>query len=141
MKKNSWEDDDFRQIVDEIEEMEDERADVKAEAASKSLNISNRIKNRKTQAKALGIPLTVLGAVLKQRKLERQLSEIAKSIPDDDIELYEDASGQFGWLPPVDGLSPAQVAAKQVREDSDRRHEAEQDEGARVLEELAGVKH
>lgn len=141
-KRNGYEDSDFRDILVEIEGYQDEQAEERASAAGKCSALAKRIKNAKDTAKKLGIPLAVLNASLKARKLERQLQDIAAGIPDDLAEVWVDASGQFSMFAPEDGAAPeesaATVAARQRAEEARAHHEAEQAEGAAVLDELAG---
>jgi hypothetical protein len=140
--KNSFEDSDFELVISEIEEMDDEIETISATARGKIGGVKTRQKNRITIAKQeLGIPTDVLKAVLKQRKLERQLSKISAGIPDDMVELYADAAGQFTFLKP-DAEHPtdnaAQVAARKRAADIQRVTDEEQQAGAEALNELAG---
>lgn len=138
---NGYADEDFRNVLDEIEGYVDEQASIRAKAAGECGGIAKKIKNAKATAKALGIPLAVLGASLKARKLERQLQAIADDIPEDLIEVWVDAAGQFAWLPPDEEepkASPAKKAAKRVKTKADENSDREQEEGAEVLNGLAG---
>lgn len=139
-KANSYEDSDFLQVVQEIEEADDEIETISATARGKIGGVKTRQKNRIKIAKAeLGIPTDVLKAVLKQRKLERQLAKISAGIPDDEVELYTDAAGQFSFLKP-DAEHPqdnaAQVAARQRAAEIQKVTEQEQEEGAAALDSL-----
>lgn len=141
-KANSYEDADFLQVLQEIEEADDEIETISATARGKISGVKTRQKNRIKIAKAeLGIPTDVLKAVLKQRKLERQLAKISASIPDDEVELYTDAAGQFSFLKP-DAEHPqdnaAQVAARQRMAEQEEREAAEIEEGGQVLNEMMG---
>jgi hypothetical protein len=143
---NGYEDDDFRKILIEIEEFEDQKVSIRAEAAGKCGGIAKKIKNAKATAKALGIPLSVLGASIKARKLERQLQKLADDIPEDLIEVWEDAAGQFSMFRPADGENNdepdapiAKKAARKAKTKAQANAEAEQAEGAEVLDGLAAV--
>lgn len=141
-KANSYDDADFLQVVQEIEEADDEIETISATARGKIGAVKTRQKNRIKIAKAeLGIPTDVLKAVLKQRKLERQLAKISAGIPDDEVELYADAAGQFSFLKP-DAEHPqdnaAQVAARQRQAEIQKVTDEEQQAGAEALSELAG---
>lgn len=138
---NGYADEDFRNVLDEIEGYVDEQASIRAEAAGRCGGLAKKIKNAKATAKALGIPLAVLGASLKARKLERQLQAIADDIPEDLIEVWVDAAGQFAWLPPDEDepkASPAKKAAKRAKSAADANAEQEQIDGAAVIDGLAG---
>jgi len=140
-RRNSFEDSDFEQVISEIEEMDEEIATIQATAAGKIGGVKTRKANRIKIAKAeLGIPTDVLKAVLKQRDLERKLAKISAGIPDDQIELYADAAGQFSFLKP-DAEHPtdnaAQVAARQRQAEIQKVTDEEQAEGAAALDELA----
>lgn len=144
-RANGYEDDDLRQMIAEIEEMDDEAEELMASARGKVQNVRKRQKNRKKEAKALGIPSKLLATLLKQRKLERQLQALADDMPDDEIELYADASGQFSFLAPEpdepETVTPAQRAARKAAKAAAENEQAEQEEGARVLDDLAGAVH
>lgn len=140
---NGYEDSDFRNILDEIEGYEAEKVTIRAEAAGKCGGLAKKIKNAKATAKALGIPLAVLGASLKARKLERQLQTLADDIPEDLIEVWEDASHQFSFFAPVDGEAEEEApvatkAARRAKTAAEANAEREQEEGAEVLNNLAG---
>lgn len=136
-KSNSYEDSDFEQVIAEIEEADDEIETISATARGKISAVKTRQKNRIKIAKAeLGIPTDILKAVLKQRKLERQLSKISAGIPDDMVELYADAAGQFTFLKPDEAHptdNAAQVAARQRQAEIDAVSEQEQAEGEAVF--------
>jgi len=140
-RKNSFEDADFELVISEIEEMDEEIETISATARGKISGVKTRQKNRITIAKQeLGIPTDVLKAVLKQRKLERQLAKISAGVPDDMVELYADAAGQFSFLKPDDEHpqdNAAQIAARQRQAEIDEVAEQEQKEGAEALDELA----
>lgn len=138
--KNGYEDSDFELVISEIEEMDDEIATIQATAAGKIGGVKTRKANRiKIAKQELGIPTDVLKAVLKQRGLERQLAKISAGIPDDMVELYADAAGQFSFLKP-DAEHPqdnaAQVAARQRQAEIDAATEADAEAGAEVFDQL-----
>jgi len=141
--KNSYEDSDFEQVIAEIEEMDDECETISATARGKISGVKTRKANRiKIAKQELNIPTDVLKAVLKQRKLERQLANISAGIPDDMVELYADAAGQFTFLKP-DAEHPtdnaAQVAARQRAADIQKVTDEEAAAGAEALDQLAQV--
>lgn len=140
-KKNSFEDADFLQVLQEIEEADEEIETISATARGKIGGVKTRQKNRIKIAKAeLGIPTDVLKAVLKQRKLERQLAKISAGIPDDEVELYLDAANQFSFLKPDEEHpqdNAAAVAARQRMAEQEAREAAEVEEGGKLLDDLA----
>lgn len=137
---NTYDDDDFRQVVAEIEEMDAEVETIMATARGKVSAIRTRQKNRKKIAKAeLKIPTQVLNAVLKQRGLERQLKKLTENVPDDMVELYEEASGQFSLFKPENGKTVAEAAASERRSEVADITEREQAEGAAVLDQLVNA--
>jgi hypothetical protein len=143
-RKNTFEDEDFRQVIAEIEEADEEAEEIMASARGKVSSIRTRQKNRiKIAKQELQIPSDVLRAVLKQRKLERKLKLLAENVPDDMIEVYEDAAGQFSLFAVGDDEevptgNAAQAAARLRKSKIDEVTEREQAEGAAALEELAG---
>lgn len=140
-RKNSYEDADFLTVLNEIEEMHDEIETVMASARGKVGGIKTRIKNRiKIADKELQIPPDILRAVLSQRKLERQIQNLAASVKDDLIEVFEDAAGQFSLFAPADDAEAkpaAQAAAEQRKAEIQEVTDREQAEGAAALDELA----
>lgn len=139
-QRNGYEDSDFREIIAEVEGYEEEKTKIMAEAAGRCSGLAKKIANAKKTATKLKIPKAVLVAVLKQRKLERKLQELAEDVPDDLAEVYVDAAGQFSFLKPDDDEPeddiPATRAAKKAAKKASERHDAEQAEGAAVLDEL-----
>lgn len=139
-RRNSYEDSDFAQIIAEIEEMDDEIASIQATAAGKIGGVKTRKSNRiKIAKQELGIPSDVLKAVLAQRGLERKLQKLAGGVPDDLIEVYEDASGQFSLFKVEEGQPAkpaAQAAAEQRAADIQAVTDQEQAEGAAALDSL-----
>jgi hypothetical protein len=72
------------------------------------------------------------------------MKAIADEIPEDLVEVWLDAAGQFSFFAPADGeteATPASAAASQRVDEAKAHHEAEQAEGAKVLDDLAGVVH
>jgi hypothetical protein len=143
-KTNTYEDADFQQVISELEEMNEEVETIMATARGKVSAVKTRQKNRKTIARQeLKIPTALLDAVMQQRKLERQLAKISAGVPDDMVELYADAAGQFSFLKPDDEHpedNAAQVAARQRAADIQKTTDEEQQAGAEVLNQLAGDK-
>lgn len=141
-KKNAYEDSDLQQQLDAIEELEAEKASIMAEAAGRCSGIAKRIQNEIKTAKALGIPTKSFNAMRKVRKLERKIEEATADVPEDEIELFEDMSGQFSIFAPEPGqkkATPAVAAAKRAKTKAQANQEAEQAEGAEVLDGLAAV--
>jgi hypothetical protein len=140
--KNGYDDDDMRQVIQEIEDADDEAETIMASARGKVSGIRTRQKNRiKIAKQELQIPSDVLRAVLNQRKLERKLKMLAESISEDMAEVYVDASGQFSLFRPDEGepaKPAAQAAAEERQADVAAREAAEQAEGEKALSELAG---
>ncbi|WP_240233589.1 hypothetical protein [Devosia lacusdianchii] len=139
-RRNSYEDSDFAQVLAEIEEMDEEIATIQATAAGKIGGVKTRKANRiKIAKQELGIPTDVLKTVLKQRGLERQIAKLTAGVPDDLVEVYVDAAGQFSFLKPDEAHpqdNAAQVAARQRQAEIDKVTEAEKQQGAEVLDEL-----
>lgn len=139
-RRNSYDDADFAQVIAEIEEMDEEIASIQATAAGKIGGVKTRKSNRIKIAKAeLGIPSDVLKAVLKQRDLERKLQKLAGGIPDDLIEVYEDASGQFSLFRAEAGQPAkpaAQMAAEQQAASVQAATDADAEVGAAVFDQL-----
>ena len=139
-RSNSYDDADFAQVIAEIEEMDDEIASIQATAAGKVGGVKTRKSNRiKIAKQELGIPSDVLKAVLAQRVLERKLQKLAGGVPDDLIEVYEDASGQFSLFKADDGqpVKPAaQAAAEQRAAEIQAATDADAETGAAVLDQL-----
>lgn len=141
-RRNSYEDTDFAQVIAEIEEMDEEIASIQATAAGKIGGVKTRKSNRiKIAKQELGIPSDVLKAVLAQRGLERKLQKLAGGVPDDLIEVYEDAAGQFSLFKPDEGKTAkpaAQAAAEQRAAEIQKITDQEAAEGEAALNELAG---
>ncbi len=136
-RRNSYDDDDVQQCLDEIEGLEAQKRTIRAEAAGKCSALSKKIEDVKKTAVKLNIPKKILTTLLKQRKLEAQLQDLADDVPEDLIELYQEASGQFSWLKPEEeAVTPAQVAAGAAARRAREKHDEEQAEGERVLDEM-----
>jgi len=114
--KNSAEDDDVRQIIDEIEAAFEREADAKADAAETR---KREVKAAKARAKQLGILLESLDAQLKVRKLERKILEVAEKVPEEQIEVFEEYNGQFSFLSPTDenAETAGQMALRRARDE------------------------
>lgn len=143
-RTNGYEDEDFRTVLAELDEMDAEAEAVMASAKGKVSGIRKRQKNRiKIADKELNIPPTILRAIRAQRKLERQMQALADDLPDDLAEVYEDAAGQFSMFAPEDDEdepeTAAQAAAKKRTAAAAAHQEQEQAEGAAALDELAKV--
>lgn len=142
-RANTYEDSDFEQVIAEIEEADEEIETISATARGKIGAVKTRQKNRKKIAsQELKIPTDVLNAVLKQRRLERQLAKISAGVPDDMVELYLDAANQFTFLKPDEEHpedNAAATAARQRQAAIDAVTEREQVEGAAALDELSKV--
>jgi hypothetical protein len=135
---NLYEDEDFQAVIDEIEGMDDEIETIMASARGKASKIREAQKRKKKMAKQeLKIPSEILNASLKTRKLERQMQRIAQGVPEEMVELWADAAGQFSFLTPREGENSAQAAARAEQQAAQEREEAEQAEGNAVLEEMA----
>ena len=140
--KNSADDDDFRQALEEVEQIDTE-ADEKKEAHRSEMATIRERKKRKIKmlCQELGMDRDVFEAMLADRAEDRAYQ--AKKIPDAKIELFMDSLNQFSWLPPLsddDGI-PESAAARAARERIEAINaitETEQAEGAAALDELAG---
>lgn len=137
---NSYEDEDFRTVLAELDEMDEEAEAILASARGKVSAIRKRQQNRiKIADKELRIPPSLVRAVRKQRKLERQIAGIAEDLQDDMVELYADAAGQFSFLKPDEEHpqdNAAQVAARQRQAEIQKVTDEEQAEGAAALDSL-----
>ena len=149
---NGYDDEDFRTVLAELDEMDDEIQELKSSMGGKIAAIKKRQQNRiKIADKELNIPPALLRKVRAQRKLEQQMQDLVDDLPDDLVEVFEDAAGQFSLFAPegdgvhpasgaaVTAAKPAAVVAAEKRKAADAEREAaEQVEGERVLAELAG---
>lgn len=139
---NSYDNDDLKAIVEEIEGfIDDEKSTIKA---AKQLRQSE-VKKAKKRAKDLNIPNDILVATIAERKLDRETSErrseIVGKVKEDHLELFEESSGQLSWFKP-DSKSPKRSATQEEverrRAAIQARTDAEQAEGAAVLDDLTG---
>lgn len=145
--KNSADDDDFRQALEEVEQIDTE-ADEKKEAHRSEMATIRERKKRKIKmlCQELGMDRDVFEAMLADRAEDRayqaKKAKRAKKMPDTKIELFLDSLHQFSWLPPVEDdakpETPAERAARERIEAINAITEAEQAEGAAALDELAG---
>lgn len=147
--KNSADDEDFLQALEEIEGIDTETDEAKEDHRSKLATIRERKKRKiKMLCTELGMDRDVFEAMLADRAEDRKYQS-AKArrvlkIPDAKIELFMDSLNQFSWLPPVEpepGAKPETVAERATRERIEAINkitEAEAAEGADVLDELAG---
>lgn len=135
-KPNGYADEDLQQIIEEIEGLKDEAALIRAESAGRCSGIAKKIVNAKKTAKQMGIPTRSLNSLLKVRDLERKIDAAAKDVPEDEIELFADMTGQFSFLKPELGQTAAQAAASAATSAAAAHQQAEQEAGARVLDDL-----
>lgn len=138
---NGFEDEDFRTVLSELDEMDDEAESIMASARGKVSGIRKRQKNRiKIADKELNIPPALIRGVRAQRKLERQMLKVVENLPDDLIDVFEDSAGQFSLFAPAQGEAPvetsAQSAARQRRAEIAKVTAEEQIEGAAALDDL-----
>lgn len=147
-KSNTFEPEDMIQIIGEVEDLEAEIKSTMARAMGEVGGIRKKIKNIKKRAKDdLAIPSSILSAVLKTRKLERQIKKVADDVPEDMAEVWADASGQYSFFAPEGeepaepGETAAQRAAKQRKVEAEANQASELEEGGRVLDELTGTAH
>jgi hypothetical protein len=141
MRRNTYEEDDLKSVVEEIEGFEAEKEKIMAEAKGRCAGLSKKIKaTKKTAREELLIPSKPLNALLKTRKLEKKLKDVAEGVDEDEVEIFEDMTGQLSFLKPAnDDKSPAQVAASQRRQEADEKEERECAEGEEVLNRLKSV--
>lgn len=141
-RKNSYSDEDLAKLVDAIEEVRDDSADIMASARGKAMNNAKREQNLiKMGEQQNRIPPKIVKAVLRQRVLERAQKKNAESVGDDLTEVYVDASAQMSLFKVEEGQpvkNTATAAAEAVAAEARKNEEDEQEEGARVLEGLAG---
>lgn len=143
LKNQPYEDEDLKQVIEEFETFDEEAETIMASARGKVQKIREKQKKLKKSAKDdLSIPRGLLSALLKQRKLERQLQKVADGVSEDEIEFYADASGQFSLLAATEDepevVSPAQRAAQRAAAAAKAQQDAEQEEGAAVLADITG---
>ena len=139
LKRNGYSDEDLDQIVQRIEEAKDIEADEKSAASDKR---KRAIKIIEAEAKNVGVLIPSLRKLIKVRTLQRKIKAEVDGVPKDEIEVFSDMQGQLTFLRPVnDGETDAQVAARERIAQIARISEAEQEEGAAVLDELGGAVH
>lgn len=138
--KNSASDEDVLAIVEEIEQAYATESEAKAEA---SKNRKREVQAAENRGKSLGILPESLKAVLAVRKLQKQIEARVDKLPPNQVEVFEDYLGQLSFLKPAaKDEAPAKVAARRTKKRIQETTAAEQEEGAKVLDELAGgAKH
>lgn len=139
-RKNSYSDEDMRDILAQIEKLEAEKIAIMSKAMGECGGVANKVKALKKTAKDdLGIPLKVLNPLLKRRKLERKIEDLNDGIDEDYVEVWEDACGQFAMFAPMEEV---EVDAPPPEPEDEPDHVdptlAELAEGAEVLSQ---VKH
>lgn len=153
-KPNIANDEDWLQALQEVEEIVQVEADAEKERHKAAIQaIRDKAKRKKKMLCAeLGIDAEIFDAMLadraEDRKYEAAKAKRAAKIPDDKVEYYLDALGQYGWLPAdeaqPDGAGPESVAERATRERIEaiqKITEQEQAEGEAALAELSGGIH
>lgn len=137
-RKNSYDEDDLAAVVEQIEGHEATIRTIMAKAMNEAAQYRRKIGDIKKEAKDhLGIPPKPLNALLKTRKHERKILDVADDVPDDFVEIFEDMVGQLSFLAPEkDGQSPAQVAAQKRRTAAEENEAREQEEGSELIDGL-----
>lgn len=140
--RNSYDNDDLKSVVEEIEGFISNENAAKAEAKKTR---EREVKTAKNRAKQLNIPNDILTAQLKERDLDRKTeakrAKIVGSVKEDNLELFEESSGQLSWFKIDDDapkVSATQAAIDRRKQEIQAKTDAEQTEGEEVLEELAG---
>jgi len=132
--KTGYADDDLRQIKEEIDAAYETERTAKSKAAERRKKDVQAAWNR---AAKLGIPVADAKRALKLLKLQAQLDEAADGVPDESAETVADmvkALGEFGDTP----LGEAAIEAVDKRlEKAREQQEAEQVEGAAILDSVA----
>lgn len=146
--RNSANDEDWIQALQEVEEITVGEADAEKDRhKSAAATIREKAKRKKKMLCAeLGIDREVFDAMLadraEDRKYEASKAKRAEKMPDTKVEYFLDSLSQFSWLPPVEkGEKPETVAERAARERIaaiQRITDAERDEGEQALSELAG---
>ena len=137
-RRNSFDDQDLAQIIERIEAAKAKEAETKATAAA---DRKRTIKVIEAEAKNVGIPLKSLRKTLKVRALQQKIEAEVEGVPDNEIEVFYDMQGQSSWLKPAEGStakSDVQIAAERRIEVIQKITDAEAEEGAAALDELAG---
>jgi hypothetical protein len=144
--KNSADDEDFIQALEEVEGIDSDRDDAK-EAHRAKMATFREAKKRKIKmlCTELGMDRDVFEAMLADRAEDRayqaKKAERAQKMPDAKTEMFLDALGQYSWLPAPEGAEPETVAERAARERIEaiqRITDDEQVEGQAALDELAG---
>lgn len=145
--RNSANDEDWIQALQEVEEITVGEADAEKERhKSAAATIREKAKRKKKMLCAeLGIDAEVFDAMLadraEDRKYQASKAKRAEKMPDTKVEYFLDALGQYGWLPPVEGPdaeTPAERAARERIEAIQKITDEEQAAGAEALDDLAG---
>ena len=149
--RNSADDSDWIQALQEVEEITVGEAEAERDRhKSAAATIREKAKRKiKMLCAELGIDREVFDAMLadraEDRKYQAAKAKRAEKIPDTKVELFLDALGQYGWLPPdeaqPDGAGPESVAERATRERIEaiqKITDQEQQEGADALNQLAG---
>ena len=146
--RNSADDADWLQALQEVEEITVDEAEAEKERhKSAAATIREKAKRKKKMLCAeLGIDAEVFDAMLADRAEDRayqaKKAKRAKKMPDTKVEMFLDALGQFSWLPPVEAggepETPAERATRERIEAIQKVTDEEQEQGAAVLDELAG---
>tara|TARA_A100001391_G_scaffold204705_1_gene201376 strand:- start:3248 stop:3721 length:474 start_codon:yes stop_codon:yes gene_type:complete len=144
--KNSADDEDFIQALEEVESIDADRDDAK-EAHRAKMATFREAKKRKIKmlCTELGMDRDVFEAMLADRAEDRayqaKKAERAQKMPDAKTEMFLDALGQYSWLPaPEDGAKPETPAERAARERIaaiQKITDDDQDLGNAVLEEMA----
>jgi hypothetical protein len=97
---NGFDPDVVQRFVREIEKHQDTLASYKGEYMNRCKSVHELITRAKDAAKKAGIPKKQLGALLKERELERKIEDIREAFEDEeDVEIYDrlrEALGDFG---------------------------------------------
>jgi hypothetical protein len=101
-RQNEYSDDDMRDIIAEIEGLDDEAQEIMASAMGKVAGLRKKQKAAKKRAKDdLSIPMGVLVPLLKRRALEKKMKKLEDEVAEELIEVFQDAAGQFSFLNPA----------------------------------------
>lgn len=147
--KNSADDQDWIQALEEVEEITVDEAGTERDKHRKAAAAIREKAKRKIKmlCQELGMDLEVFKAKLAERAEDRKYFEAkqkrAASMPDTKIELWADVSGQYNWLPPGDAPEGeeetfAERANRERIEAIQKVTDEEQEAGSEALNELAG---
>lgn len=139
IRRNSYDDEDLKQIVERIEAAHQKKQDAVDLASS---DCKRTIKVIEAEAKNVGIPIKLLKKSLRIRKLEQKIADEVDGVSAVDIEVFTDMQGQMSFLKPVDehpGDTPAQVAARRKMAEDAEREAEEQVAGEEALNRLRVV--